>query len=739
MVADARQQDTGRFARISTALVAGIVCGFLSVVLSIGNGSLLFSGSLQTYLPTAVGLSLFSMAAVAAITALTSSIPGAVGVVQEVPVIALGVAVTAVAGALPADIAGAGRYATIMAAIGIGTGAAGVLTLVLGVLRVGAIIRFVPYPVVGGFLAGTGWLILLGGAGLVLGSPFSLTAIATVLEPVPAERFLAAGVFVAVIAFAQRRTRNPLAVPAIIFGAIVVFNLLVLATGTTGATLRASGWVINLPEGGRLWPSLTAADLGLVDWHAVTAGLVSLPTLVAVTAITMLMNASGIELESDRDVDLDRELKSVGLANIAAGLGGGLPGYYALSLTLLAERLGAQSRLVGLTTAAVAIAALALGGVVLDAIPTFVLGGMLIWMGGALMFEWLFAVYGRIGLLEYAVIFLIFAVIVGFGFAAGFLAGLIAALMLFAFEYGRIDIVRHEVFGKDSPSNFETSQERAELLTRYGAAILIMRLQGFLFFGTADRLRRRVQDRLAAGAEAPQYLLLDFRRVTGIDSSAILSFIRLEQAARRIGATVLLAALSPAVESALARGGLRTDPASAIRIEPDFERALRWSEDSLLKRIAPDLPGEPARPLALLLSDVVGEPELAALIAGYCEPVEAGPGDRIIDQGDPSDDIFFVEHGLVAVEARTAGNQAIRLATVGHGGTVGEIAFYTGSPRTASVTAEGDVKAWRLSRDSLARLDAEAPAAALKFHRGIAAMLARRLARADRLIRSIAD
>ena len=200
--------STGWLTRSLSGFIAGLLCGFLSVILSIGNGSLLFAGNLQVYLPLGIGLSLFAMVVLTAVTAFTSSISGAVAVVQEVPAVTLGIVVAAIASAVPEQATEAVRHATVIAAIGVGTALTGIATFVVGLFRVGSVIRFVPYPVIGGFLAGTGWLILLGAGGLLLGAPVTLAALTRLFEPMAAARFAAAIAFVALIVAAERRT-NP--------------------------------------------------------------------------------------------------------------------------------------------------------------------------------------------------------------------------------------------------------------------------------------------------------------------------------------------------------------------------------------------------------------------------------------------------------------------------------------------------------------------------------------------------
>jgi SulP family sulfate permease len=382
------------------------------------------------------------------------------------------------------------------------------------------------------------------------------------------------------------------------------------------------------------------------------------------------------------------------------------------------------------------VAALTFRGILFDLVPAVLLGGVLVWIGGTLLFEWLVRSFRRLPIGEYLVIVLIFATIVGVSFLTGIVVGLAAAIVLFAVQYARIDIIRHEMHGTDYQSSVESSEYRRELLVDHGWSIFIVRLQGFLFFGTADRLRRRLQERMTAAlpSRSPSYVLIDFNRVTGLDSSTVLGFTRIGQIAARTGSTIVLAHVPARARDALIRGGLDQSPGSPFRFEPDFERALKWCEDSLLADVAPAFAERQARPAASLLGAIVTDAETGARIASYCQRIEAAPGARLIEQGSPSEDIFFIESGFAAVEIAGPGGEPTRLTTVGFGAVVGEVAFYTGEPRNASVVAEEPVVAWRFSRDDLRRLEATEPNAALKFHEGMVAMIGRRLTRTNRLV-----
>ncbi len=723
--------------RLFASIVAGLICGVLAVVLSIGAGSLLFSLTLDSHVAATVGMALAATAVIAVVVGLTSSIRGAVAPVQEVPVIGLTAVVVAVQAAMPKGAPHEAMFATVVVAVLISTVAAGVAAWLLGAFRLGAIVRFVPYPVVGGFLAGTGWLIVLGGVGLVVGHSPHLDDIEHLAETPFAINVGLTALFVLLLAIIDARATGSFVLPGAILLTLLVFNLVLLATSLDAETLRGYGWLVAVPADGQLWPPIAIDDFGMVDWKTVGIAMVSMPIMVFMTVLSQLMNVSGIELESRTDVDLDRELRTNGAANLLAGAIGGMPGFPSVSLTLLALRLRAPSRLVGPIVGAVALGALMLGSVILDLIPTFLLAGMLIWIGGGLLLQWLVRSYRRLDRWEYLVIVLIFATIVGVGFAEGILLGLVAAVILFVVRYGRVEPVRLWTTGRDFQSS-AAAEERRKLLSDIGGAIQIIRLQGFLFFGTADRLRHAIAGQVAgAGKGSVRFVLIDFGRVTGLDSSTVLSFIRLAQVAEREGITVVLSSLSPDDREAMQRGGL--EPGAHLIFGDDIEAALQWCEDSLLAEARPDFATTGPRPLAALLGGLLEDEAMAARLAPYLDMVTAPPATTLIEEGADSDDIFLIESGHAAIRTRSKAGTTIRLSTIGPGAIAGELAYYLHAPRTASVVSEDEMRVWRLSRASLDRLKREAPDVALALHEAMAAMLAGRLDSTNRILRFLAD
>jgi len=738
--------------RLVHAVAIGAVCGLLAIVQSISYGSLLLPAGGPSFAAISIGMALLASTVMAVVTPLLSSTRGVIAVTQGVPVVAL----ASVLGPVAAHLTGepdAVRFATLVVATALTTIFIGLTSLALGSLHLGRFIRFAPFPVIGGFLAGSGWLILHGGLDLIAGQSVLQNPIAVLEEPSLLPKAGLAVAFIVAVAALGRITKTRLVMPVTVLGALILFNFVVYLETISADTLRDGGWLLQLPAKSTLWPPIAPGEFALIDWRAIVFGLLSMPSVAILTVLALLMNATGIELQERRDGDLDRELRAVGYANLLAGIGGGLPGYHSVSLTLLASRLGARDIAVGLTVAAFCLAGLLFGSAVLSVVPTPLLGAMLVWIGAGLIWEWLVGSYARLPRREYLVVALIFAVIVFAGFAWGLLVGLAGAIVLFVVEYGRVDIVRYMMTGRDYQSGNGASEDRLEVLRRHGDAILMVRLQGFLFFGTADRLRKRMHRRIAEhDGNRVRFLLTDFSRVTGLDSSTVLSFIRLAQTAEASGFALVLTGMSDAVRSTMLRGGLAEGVGTPVRLEPTFDRGLEWCEDRLLATVPAATPAAETAAVIDRLTAMVGERAAAEILLGAFARMEVADGTVLIEQGAPSDDIFFIEAGRAGVEIDADANGkggsadgklkrggAIRLATLSQGSIVGEIAFYLDVPRSASVVAETGMVVWRLSRDAMEELRTTHSDIAAKFHEAMAAMLATRLANTNKLVRLLAD
>ena len=273
-------------------------------------------------------------------------------------------------------------FLTVVAATLVVTVLCGVVFLVIGRFRLGGLIRFVPYPVVGGFLAGTGWLLFKGGINVATGTLLHLRTVPAMIREYQLVHWLPALAFGVILLISVRVVKRPLVIPAVIAIGLVVFVAGMVATGSSIEEVREGGWLLFGPsETAQPWQPWTFEALGGADWPSVLESWVGIVTAVFVATIAILFNISGTELVLDRDLDTNQELRDAGVLNVVSGALGGIPGYHALSLTALAERMRVDARAAGLIAALVPLAAVVFGGSVVGLIPKMIVGGVLVFLG----------------------------------------------------------------------------------------------------------------------------------------------------------------------------------------------------------------------------------------------------------------------------------------------------------------------------------------------------------------------
>jgi len=256
----------------------------------------------------------------------------------------------------------------------------------------------------------------------------------------------------------------------------------------------------------------------------------------------------------------------------------------------------------------------------------------------------------------------------------------------------------------------------------------IVRVRGFVFFGSASRLLERIQER--AETAPPRCLLMDLRQVTGVDASAVMSFVKVIHLAETNGFELVLAGASDPVRRQLERGGV-VAAEGVVRFEPDLDRGLQRCEDLLLEEahVGRSSGGGPGDALESL------PPGLRTSL----ERVPLEEGALLIRQDEPPGDVFVLESGRLRVEMMTPEGTRMRLGTVMPGVVVGEIALYTGASRTADVVAEAPSVVLRLSRASIERMERSEPELAAALHRWLATTLSERLTDTQRAAMALFD
>jgi len=722
MTAKTRKFD---FRQFFSTLSIGIVAGAIALPLVISFGILIYSGDLSQYASVGIGMMLFGCLAMQLIVAFSSSLPGMVAGPQDSPAAILGLAAVAISaqmGVAP----GATKFITVVAMIIVTSLISGLLFLLMGSFKLGRFIRFIPYPVVGGFIAGTGLLLARGGLGVMLNTTLDMTSLRLLVESDQLLLWLPGTIFAILLLFASRRFNHFLTIPIMLTGAVIIFYVAVGLSGLTMAEVRAMGWLLGPFPQGALWRPLNLALFSVVDWSAVAGQASNIAAAAILSMVGLLLNTSALELIARKDIELNRELAATGVANIVGGLGGGSVGFHYLGITSLPFRAGIFSRLVGVFAALVTGLVLLFGASLLSLIPTAVVGGLLLFVGLTFLMEWLYDAWFQLPHVDYVLVVIILGVVAAVGFLAGVGVGIVIAIILFVVNYSRINMVKNTLSGTTYQSNLERPPEHRFLLRRFGEQIYVLQLQGYIFFGTAQGLLTRVYERVQAPDKEPlRHLLLDFQNVTALDSSATFSFVRLKQFAEAKGFQIVITELDEASRAQLTRSSL-TEQDGVLRFFESLDYGMEWCENEILK-------GEGSNTIIRAASmngqlrKVLSSPELIERFMEYLEEQDIEPGHVLIRQGDVPDCMYFIDKGRVTAQLEVSDDKAIRLKSMGAGTMIGEAGLYLKETRSATVIANEPSVVYRLSADALKQMEEGEPRLASKLHEWVARVLSERL------------
>lgn len=573
------------------ALAAGASSGLSLLVAYVAFGTAIYSGPLAPYSSQGVGLVLFGTFATCLIIAFTCGYRGVVAGLSPALVIVMASVTTTV------DAHGLALFVTATGALMISAVGTGACCLMIGWFKLANLVRFIPYPVAGGFVAGIGGAVCLAAMSL-MGAKLQWRSLPALLEPSVLWIWAPGAAFGIALYLVMKRLRNALILPIAVALAVGAHHLAFAALGLSGEEARAAGLLLTGTAEGRLWPVLGPADLAHVDWAAMAGQVPEMLILVLIAFICIVMNVAGLELAVDQELDWDGEFKATGVASMVSGLGGGTVATVVVPASLRSKLFGATTRLTGVVTAAVIGSALLFGDGMLELVPRAIVGGVLIFAGLGMLDEGLVRSRRRLPASEFAIILLIFAVIITLGLFEGVAAGMLATLVFFAVRLSRVDPIEDRFTARERRSNTARSVPQRAILLAEGEGVHAYRLRGYIFFGSAIPLTDRLRESLS-GPSPPSCLVLDFTAVSGFDFSAVNTLSRFLQAADTAGVRLVLSGVSETFRFGLERN-LPPAVFAELLFEADVERALDRCEEIVIEAWRADETMPDARRAALL-------------------------------------------------------------------------------------------------------------------------------------------
>jgi Sulfate permease and related transporters (MFS superfamily) len=720
-------------------IFAGCICSLMTVIASISYATLIFSGNCAGYLQLGITSALVSATVIGFFVALKSSSPIAIAgpdanISAIIAIIAAGVSAQGMAhGASSSSV-----FTMLWTALAVSSLLTGIFLFFVGRFHCGRWIRFIPYPVVGGFLAGTGWLLAKGSFKVMCGVPLSWKTLGILAAHQGFVHWMPGAVFAVVLIIVLRRFHHFLIMPAMLLAAIGVCHAVLAAMNIPLVKAMQDGWLLSSFPPDLFFRSFGSLSFTGFDSVALAGNIATIVALMIVTAIVILLNAASVELTTRRDVELDRELTTTGIANIVAAPLGALTGCTALSRTILNFKAGASNRISGIAAAMLCGILLLFGARMISLFPRPVLGGLLLYLGLSLLMEWVWDGWANLSRFDYFLVVAIIVIIALWGFLPGVGIGVVIACMLFAINYSKTGVIKRVFSRATCHSNVERAMDQQELLREKGDAIYIVQLRGYIFFGTAYPLLTQVQRHLQSSAKMPvRFVVLDFTGVNGLDSSSTLSFSKLLQYAQGQNVTVLFVNVQREVEKLLKGAIDSVGPAgispgaAAAMFFPDLDYALGWCEDKILSAAGHGAAGEP-HTFTGYFASFFTRPELIPRLMNYLERLEVKAGFVLFEQGAPSTNCYFVESGEVTALLKLPENNGHkRLSTMSAGTVIGEMGLYLGTKRSATAVAEKESVLFRLSAESLKTIEEKDLELAAALHRFFVRLLATRLVHAN--------
>lgn len=619
----------------------------------------------------------------------------------------------------------------------------GLFQALFGLIKLGSLIKFAPQPVMAGFQNAAAILLFLVQLGNVCGFDYNVpfTQILHHVDSIkPLSVLIAACTFI--VTWYARIL--PGRIPPVIVGIAVGTGLYYLADGLG---LRAYlGPVI----GGEPFAGLGLttfpyiSDLMRVDglFVVVTTIVAGALALALIASLDALLCAKLVKPIGERTADGDRLLERLGAGNIVAACFGGITSGFNIGPSIANRSFGGRTPFAVIIHAATIFAVSTGLFQIAVLMPRVALSAVIMVIAIQHLDPWsLRLVRGlaagnpasrRNALLDLIVIILVATVSVTVNVVLAVFIGIAIAVLLFVVSMSRSVVRRTYRCGAMRSRRSRTADE-LQLLSQRGDSVLVMELQGALFFGTGERLAKEIEDALAAQDTA--YVILNLRRINEIDSTGALALLEINSmlAARQKTLGIVVGFQSVASERLKDFGVL--GQLSSNRVFADVDRAIEQAEDDLLRDQAASTSGElPLAEIGALMN--LNEAEIAA-IASRLDRVETAQGSVIFQEGEPGRTLLMITKGTASAYLRLANDEQIRLATFGPGTIFGELALLDQGLRSATVIADDTLICYSLSISDFEKLASEAPSVAIKLLAGLGRELSGRLRVANRTIQQL--
>jgi len=587
---------------------------------------------------------------------------------------------------------------------------AGLTQITLGAVRIGKLIKYIPYPVVSGYLCGVGLIIIGGQIPKFLGAPSGTSWTEALIHPGLWNRHaLLVGLVVIVgMVLTPRLTKR---IPSAILALGAGIGCYLLQGLLDGSLLSTEGNPLLIGalapgEGGMLdsveahWAAIGGFGFGMALKVAAPA-----LTLAVLLSIDTLKTCLVLDALTGSQHNPNRELVGQGMANIASAVLGGVPGSGTMGPSLVNVSSGAQSRASSLAAGAFSLAVYLALSPLVAWVPVSALAAILI-VVGVKMIDWhsLAFFFTPSTRFDFLVILAVILVALFGNLIAASGVGVALAILLFIREQTRSSVVRHRMDGTEMFSKRARSRHDMDKLTREGGDTAIFELQGSLFFGTANQLFQALEP----DSRDKTYIILSMRRVQSLDITATHVLEQIKDRLELHDGYLVFCDIPKGLPSGLKmkrflkETGVVRPTAKAVAFR-HLDEALEWVES---RKLGLPVPGEEgldgAEPPLLGLRDMkvfdgLDEESMAALEA-VVDILSVKADKKVFKAGEDDEALFLVRRGTIKVEVPVGKKESYHLATCGPGEIVGGMGFIANRGHATDGHAVEDTDVYVLPR-----------------------------------------
>lgn len=624
---------------------------------------------------------------------------------------------------------------------------AGGFQLLFGLLRLGSMVKYIPAPVIAGFQNAAAVLIFLSQLNAMLGlQPASrVSGIMATFGAIQPLTLLVGIVTCALILNGARITKR---IPPTILGLIggVALYYLFMLLGLRehlGPVIGPIPFALPAPRFAEEFTGILASPQLLQVLPVLIAGAAS---LAIVASLDGLMCARLVESDSGNRIHGNRELVRLGAGNMVAACFGGIANGINLGSSFANHRSGARTPLSLLVHAAVILLVIIAFSPLISYLPRVVISAMLVVVAIQLVDRWTLQIVRKLVardftsaqgmLLDLLIIVIVAVVAVAMNLVLAVAIGVAVTVLFFLFRMSK-SVVRR-AYRCDAVHSRKTREPRLmDMLSTHGRKILVIELEGPIFFGTAENLGLYLE---STWRDDVSYVIMDLGRVNEIDSTGAKILLQAHDRLTKEGKHLLLSSFpeSGPLAAFLKDMGV-TAALTRNRLFPDTDRAIEWAEDHLILSQFGGVEAGAEFPFGRL--DVfanMGEEDLAVVTQSLSRR-SYREGELVFREGDNGNELYIIAKGSASVWLRLAdAERETRLITFSPGTVFGEVALLDQETRSATIEADEELVCYVLTRANFEKLTTEHPFIAIKLLTNLGRELSGRLRRANRTIYQLA-